>query len=126
MATQPTSPHPAKQRIISVGTYPELLLLRHAVLEKAGFDVHTTGSEKDAIQFMQNGDWAVLLLCYLLPLEVRQRLAENFRTYCPTSRIIAITNEKLENPGFAHAFVYGFDGPEVLIEALREVKHSEV
>ena len=126
MPSQPTAPQPAKQKIISVGTYPELLLLRHAVLVKAGFDVHTTGSEKEAMQFMQNGDCAVLLLCYLLPLDVRKRLAENFRTYCPTSRIIAITNEKLENPDFAHGFVYGFDGPEVLIEALREVNHSGI
>lgn len=121
MAIQPTSPQrtPAKQKIISVGTHPELLSLRHAVLESAGFDVHTTESEKEAMQVMQNGDCAVLLLCYLLPLEIRRRLVENFGKYCPTSRIVAITNQKLENPDFAHAFVYGFDGPEALIDALR-------
>lgn len=108
-----------KQKVISVGTQVELLWLRHAVLESAGFDVHTTASEKDATEVMQDGDCGVLLLCYSLPIEVRKRLAETFGKCCPSSRIVAITNEKIEKADFAHGFVYGVDGPEALIDALR-------
>ena len=110
---------PPAKKVVSVGANPELLWLRHAVLKSAGFRVHTTESEKDATEVMQNGDCGVLLLCYSLAFEARKRLAENFKRYCPTSRIVAITNERLEEPDFAHAFVYGFEGPEVLIDALR-------
>lgn len=108
-----------KEKVLSVGANPELLWLRHTVLECAGFAVRTTENEREAMQMMQNEDCGVLLLCYSLTLEARKRLAENFAKYCPTSRIVAITNQKIEKPDFAHAFVYGFDGPEALIDALR-------
>jgi hypothetical protein len=81
--------------------------------------VHTTESEKDAMKVIQNGACGVLLLCYSLPFEIRKRLAENFGKHCPMSRIVAITNQNIEKPDFAHAWVYGVEGPEALIDALR-------
>jgi DNA-binding NarL/FixJ family response regulator len=73
---------------------------------------------KQRLATIDSGHCDVLLLCYSLPLLARKRLAESFRTNCPQARIVTITNEKSE-PEFADVFVYGVDGPEALIEAVR-------
>jgi len=43
---------------------------------------------------------------------------------CPGGRIVAITNEQTETPEFADTFVYGVEGPEALIEAIRQRETS--
>lgn len=107
------------QKIISVGTDRELLWPRNSVLESAGFDVITTASQDDAVSAIQIGNCGTLLLCYSLLRPQRQVLAEEFRKYCPDGKIVAITNQRLDKPDFADAFVYGVDGPEALIDAIR-------
>jgi CheY-like chemotaxis protein len=107
-------------QVISVGKEPELLQLRHAVLESAGFTVHTTSQEEEALEKMRHGNFGILLLCYTLRADVRKRLAENARKFCPKSRVVLITNTAMENqPVFADTMVYGIEGPEALIQALR-------
>ena len=106
------------RKVISLGTDKELLLLRHAVLRSAGFEVHTADDEKKALALVRGGPCGVLLLCYSLPYETRERLSEAFRECCPSNRIVAIANQKVEKPEFADALVYGVEGPEALIEAL--------
>jgi DNA-binding NarL/FixJ family response regulator len=104
--------------VLSVGGHPELLWLREAVLRNAGFDVLTTVDVKEGLAHIERGHCDVLLMCYSLPLLARKRLAENFRSNCRDGRIVTIINEKSE-PEFADAVVYGMDGPEALIEAIR-------
>jgi DNA-binding NtrC family response regulator len=106
-------------KIISVGTDPELLWLRNAVLKSAGFEVATTERHDQALTLIQGGACGTLLMCYSLALRTRQLLAEAFRKHCPDGRIVAITNQRLEKPDFADIFVYGVDGPEALIDAIR-------
>lgn len=110
--------HSNHRKVISVGTNAELLWLRDSVLRSAGFDVLTKIDTQEALAFIERGDCGVLLLCYSLPLPSRKRLAEAFRAKCPEGRIVTITNEKTE-PEFADSFVYGVEGPEALIEAVR-------
>jgi len=45
-------------------------------------------------------------------------LAETFRANCPQGRIVTITNQK-DQPEFADVSVFGVDGPEALIETMR-------
>lgn len=106
------------RKVISVGTQPELLWLRDSVLRSAGFDVLTKIDTQEALAVIERGNCGVLLLCYSLPLPSRKRLAEAYRAQCPEGRIVTITNEKTE-PEFADSFVYGVEGPEALIEAVR-------
>lgn len=108
----------ASTTVISVGSNPELLWLRNFVLQSAGFQTVTTADEHDAAARIERGECGVLLVCYSLAKSVRQRLAEALRRFCPGSRIIVITNEPMERPDFADAFVYGVEGPEALIEAV--------
>jgi hypothetical protein len=108
--------------IISLGTNAELLWLREAVLRNAGFEVLTVPDEKEAVAKIESLDCGVLLLCYSIDDETRQQLAKKYREACPDARIVAITNAPLEHPLVdADAFVYGVEGPEALIDAIRVV-----
>jgi DNA-binding NarL/FixJ family response regulator len=111
---------PSILKVLSVGKYPELMWLRHAVLCSAGFDVLTTLDLKEGLTHIERGQCGVLLMCYSLTLLSRKRLAETFRANCPEGRIVTITNEKSE-PEFADVSVYGVEGPEALIAAIRNV-----
>ena len=107
------------EKVISVGPNPELLWLRNSVLRRAGFDVLSTADPNDALAMIRRGECGVLLYCHSLPSAVRQELAEACRKHCPGARIVAVTNSKMDKAEFADAFVYGVEGPEALIEAIR-------
>ncbi len=114
--------HPSatpKLRVLSVGTLPELLSLRQAVLEGAGFEVFTTTNDKHALLRIENGGCAVLLLCYSVEDRVREQLIKKFREKCPTGCIVALANSAMSQPpAEADAFVYGVEGAEALIDAV--------
>jgi len=109
---------PSKLKVLSVGDDPELMWLRDAVLRSAGFDVLTIVDTNDGLTRIEQEHCGVLLMCYSLPPLSRKRLAETFRAKCPHGRIVTITNKKGE-PEFADVVVYGVDGPEALIDAIR-------
>lgn len=104
--------------VISVGANPELVWLRNFVLQSAGFNVVSTTDTQDARARIERGECGVLVVCYSLERRLRQSLAEALRKFCPGSRMVVITNERLEEPEFADSFVYGVEGPEALIEAI--------
>jgi DNA-binding NtrC family response regulator len=108
-----------KLKVLSIATDAELLWLRHAVLQSAGFNVVSTQTENEALARIHRGECQAVLLGHSLSSDARRRLAQATRTCCPLARIIEIANQKLEKPEFADVFVYGVDGPEALIEALR-------
>lgn len=109
-----------RPKVISVGTLPELMSLREAVLEVAGFQVFSTSDPAHAALKIENGDCAVLLLCYSITDELRQQLVNMFRSSCPEGRVVALTNAPTEQPPVeADAFVYGVEGAEALIAAVR-------
>ena len=109
-----------KAKVISIGTLPELLALRAAVLEAAGFQVFTTSNENHALLRIENADCAVLLLCYALEEDTRERLIKKFREKCPTGRIVALVNSPMSQPpAEADAFLFGVEGAEALIDAVR-------
>jgi hypothetical protein len=107
--------------VISIGTAPELLWLREAVLKNAGFEVLTIPDEKEALAKIETFDCGVLLLCYSIDDEIRRQLANRYRHICPEGRIVAITNAPLQRPPVdADTFLYGVEGPEALIAAVSQ------
>jgi hypothetical protein len=116
--TKKVSRKRANKLVISVGTLPELLWLREAVLKNAGFDVITITDERQALAKIKTVDCGVLLLCYSIDDETRQQLTQKYREACPDGRIVAITNAPLQPPPEADKFVYGVEGPEALIAAV--------
>ena len=111
--------------VLSVGANPELVGLRNYVLQDAGFDVTSTLHEHEALARIERGDCEVLLICYSLPKEVRRKLVEALRRFCPGSRCVAISNQQMEKPEFADTHVYGVEGPEALIEAVSGSMNAE-
>lgn len=60
------------------------------------------------------------MLCYSIDDDIRQQLAKEFRNSCPHGRIVVITNQPILRPLIAaDAFVYGIEGTEALIDAVR-------
>ena len=111
--------------IISVGTLPDLLSLREAVLKKAGYRVLNAFTETEALAKIYSGDCGVLLLCYSLEEESRKHIAKAFREVCPEGRIVSITNQPFRESPDSDAIVYGVDGAEALISAVRGDMTSE-
>ena len=111
---------PPSGTVISVGANPELLGLREAVLRKAGFKVVSTDDAAHATREFRSGDYEVVVLCQSLAETVLKELTREFRESCPQGRVVIITNEQLQ---FAiddeTKVVYGIDGPETLVEAIR-------
>jgi DNA-binding response OmpR family regulator len=110
----------SRRRVISVGTLPELLWLRESVLKAGGYEVFTFTDPKDAVSRMRDDDCGVLLLCYSISDEWHKQLVQRFRELCPQGRIVAITNRPVaETPKEEDELVYGVEGPEILIDAVR-------
>jgi DNA-binding response OmpR family regulator len=106
--------------VISVGSLSRLLALRAALLHSAGCAVFTTTDPQEAETAIKTGSCRVLLICYSLPREWRDRLLRVFRKHSPTGRVIAITDMPVvEPPKDIDELIYGADGPEVLIDAVR-------
>ena len=56
---------------------------------------------------------------------VRARITKLFREACPSGLVIAITDQHLQcPPQDADSFLYGVEGPEALIEAVRGTSES--
>lgn len=90
------------------------------MLQKAGLEVISTDDASRALSEFQSGSCDVVVLCHSLTDTVLEQLGREFRESCPEGRIVIITNEELR---FSIAentkVVYGIDGPETLVEAIR-------
>jgi DNA-binding NtrC family response regulator len=107
-------------RVISVGKLPKLLWLRQVILRSAGYKVFTFTEPKYALSKIEDGKWEVLLICYSLPEEWRHQLVQKFRELCPEGRVVFVTDRPVvETPKDADELVYGVEGPEILIDAVR-------
>jgi DNA-binding NarL/FixJ family response regulator len=111
--------------VISVGTLSDLVFLREAVLKHAGYRVVNAFTEAEALAKIYSGDCGVLLLCYSVEEKSRKQITRTFREVCPEGRIVSITNQPLNQPPDADAIVYGVDGPDALIRAVRGDVTSE-
>jgi hypothetical protein len=105
--------------VISVGTLPELLSLREKVLEPVGYKA-LTASPPEVVSMVRKGECGVLLLCYSVAEKWRKQLVQDYRKYCREGHIVAITNAPLvQTPRETDVLVYGIEGAEALIEAIR-------
>jgi hypothetical protein len=109
-----------RNRILSVGSLPLLLSLRHAVLESTGYEVFSTDIPQKAAERIRAGDCGVLVICYSTGDSWRRSLIRDYRKHCPNGRIVEITNHQVgDDTDDVDALVYGLEGPEILIDAIR-------
>jgi hypothetical protein len=109
-----------KLTVISVGTLPEVVSLREAVLKSVGYKVFSTARPEEALSRIRADECGVLLLCYSVRDLWRGQLVREFREKCPHGRIVAITNCKIDEvPKEVDELVFGIEGAEALIDAIR-------
>jgi DNA-binding NarL/FixJ family response regulator len=117
--SKPLNSVPTGGTIISVGADPELLTLREAVLQKAGFKVVSTDAKHAMLEFRRS-NYEVVVLCHSLTETALEELTREFRKSCPKGHVVIITNDKLRFAiGDQTKVVLGIDGPETLVEAIR-------
>ena len=114
------SRYPQHRTVLSVGTVTELLSLRAAILQSVGYAVFSTADLDEAASKLRSGSCGVLLLCYSLSDEWREKLISLFRESCPNGRIVGIANRPIvQSPQDVNEVVLGIEGPEALIDAVK-------
>jgi hypothetical protein len=112
-------PRPQSTRVISIGGNLNLLSLRHAILELAGYEVWSTTNFSLAKRFIQHKRCGVLLLHYSIPGNWRNTLVEIFRNLCPDGRVVGIVNRmSAEVPVDVDEIVFDTDRAEALLKAV--------
>lgn len=76
-----------ERSVISVGTIPQLLSLRAAILESAGYRVFSALQLHEAASFIKKQNCGALLICYSVPERWCCDLIQKFREYCPTATL---------------------------------------
>jgi hypothetical protein len=71
-------------------------------------------NEMQAILHMQEGACGILILCHTLRESTSQGLMQKYRKYCPGN-----SNVPWQSAKDLDAMVYGVEGPEALIAAIR-------
>jgi CheY-like chemotaxis protein len=110
-----------KPRVLLLSSNPDLLCLREAVLQQAGFDVFSTVDPEQASLRIQAGDFDALLLCFSLSERTQAKIARQFQQSCPRKPIIAVGRQGIGSPAteLADIFIDNADGPDALLRALR-------
>lgn len=108
-----------RRRVLSVGSVPELLASREAVLQSEGYDVVTTMKTQEAAGYIRERNFSVFVICHSFPEEARNTLIHEYRKFCPRGRIVGISNMPVTHfPEDVDVLVYGVEGPEALMEAI--------
>lgn len=109
--------------VLSVGSFQDLLWTRSQILQAAGYRFISTSNPEEADARISQASCGVLLICYSIREEWRKHLIDAFREHCPRGRVVAITNVPFSRPPIeADEFIYGVEGPEVLLDAI--ARHS--
>lgn len=85
----------------------------------SGNDVQVRPAQP-ALTSIRDGHCGVLLVCYSLLDTLRLQIITAFRESCPNGRVVVISNKAMDKPDFADGLVHGVEGPEALIEAIRD------
>jgi DNA-binding NtrC family response regulator len=111
-------PSPIRPAICSFGPDSQLLVLRSAVLEKAGFEVHTTTDWEGLLKCIEAGSTSLFLFCHQLSERDCLQAIDLIERGSPGSQILVMTFGK-DNRKFSRPAFDSFGSPEALISALR-------
>jgi CheY-like chemotaxis protein len=102
--------------ILCVDDEPNALILRKLVLQKAGYEVITASSGKQALELADSQIIDLLLSDQLMPGMTGTQLAREIRARMPNARIVLISgvNEIPPDADVADIFLSKVEGPEAL------------
>ncbi|HZQ19967.1 MAG TPA: response regulator [Terriglobales bacterium] len=103
------------------------LVLRKLVLEKAGYEVVTAGSGKEALQLAQERAFDLVLSDHLMPGMNGAELAQAIKSKQPHLPVILISGVNDIPPGatVADAFLSKVEGPDALGKHITAVLQRE-
>jgi DNA-binding NtrC family response regulator len=109
--------------ILSVSRDERLLRSRQMVLESVGWQVVTTTVVVDALRWLAERDFDVVVLGHSIPAAERVSLAQKMKIIRPAVPIVmmCIQGDDSFSKEFADARVGSLDGPLVLINAIRRL-----
>jgi len=102
--------------ILCVDDEPNALTLRKLVLQKAGYEVITASSGRQALELAQSRPIDLLLSDQLMPGMTGTQLAKEIKIIAPKTRIVLISgvNEMPPDANIADAFLSKVEGPDAL------------
>lgn len=109
-----------KTVILCVDDEPNALVLRKLVLQKAGYEVITASSGRQALELAESLSIDLLLSDQLMPGMTGTQLAREIKAIAPHARIVLISgvNEMPPDADVADAFLSKVEGPDALCSAV--------
>lgn len=109
--------------ILSVSRDERLLRTRQLVLESAGWQVETTTDDMDALRWLGERNFHVVVIGHSIPYAERVCLAQKIKIIRPDVPIVmmCMQGDNAFSKEFADARVGSLDGPAMLINAIRRV-----
>ena len=113
----------AQRTVLSVSQHPATQLTRNLILERAGYQVISTGNSLDAARLLERSDVHALVLEDSISAGERQKLVRTFRQMKPRVPIIMFCrmNDSRELRESADEIVETHESPQRLLEALAHV-----
>jgi CheY-like chemotaxis protein len=102
--------------VLCVDDEPNALILRKLVLQRAGYEVITASSGKQALEVAESRPIDLLLSDQLMPGMTGTQLAKEIRIIAPKARIVLISgvNEMPADASVADVFLSKIEGPDAL------------
>lgn len=112
--------------ILCVDDEPNALILRKLVLQKAGYEVITASSGKQALELAESRPIDLLLSDQLMPGMTGTQLAKEIRVIAPKARIVLISgvNEMPPDASVADVFLSKVEGPDALCSTVASALSS--
>jgi len=112
-----------KYLILCVDDEENPLVLRKFLLQKAGYEVITARSAKEALEIAARRHLDLVLSDYLMPGTTGTELAQQVKTRYPELPVVLISgvNEIPSGAEVADAFLSKIEGPEKLCEQIAAV-----
>lgn len=112
----------ARPKILLVGSDPHISILRRQILEREGYSVTVTDSVPDeSLLHLESVGFDCVILGHCIPSQHRAELAAKIRARHPRLPILAIFQFPGELDKTANKFIYSLDGPEAMLQALKEI-----
>ncbi len=118
------NPSPGSPRILSISRDAMLLASRNAVLRTAGYTIETAMRDDQAVERMRAGGIDAIVLGDSIEFVERNRLARDLKQIAPNVPILVIKTTGEDPPQEAAASMDSLDGPEVLLQKLRQILSS--
>lgn len=109
--------------VLSVGTYPELMLSRSLILKRLGCAVVPAASAEEVERLLGSRHFDLVILCHTLEEKERLRAAAAVHHQSPSTNVLVLSKFEGEHVDYADAIAES--GPLNLVAAIQELLPGE-